>query len=108
MQECLAILSEAGIETPTPDEVGDEPSNQPFQAAFQACPDVALLRAWLEAAGEDLGYGTLQAAVDAGFEVAIPGDPAPRAYGPAPSADGDPAAFLFRWDESSHRLVIEE
>jgi Periplasmic binding protein len=108
MQECLAILSAAGIETPTPAEVGDEPSNQPFQAAFQACPDVALLRAWLEAAGEDLGYGALQAAVDERFEVAIPGDPAPRTYGPAPSADGDPAAFIFRWDESSGTLVVEE
>ena len=63
MQECIADLADPGVETPTPEEFGDDPSNQPYQAAFQACPDVALLRAWLEAAGEDLNYGTLAAAI---------------------------------------------
>ena len=108
MQDCLAILDAADLGTPSPAEVGEEPSNQPYQAAFQACPDVALLRAWLEAAGEDLGYGTLQAAVDDGFTVAVPGDPDERTYGPAPSSDGDPAAYLFSWDESAGVLVRED
>ncbi len=40
------------------------PSNQPYQAGFFACPDVALMQAWLEAAGENLNYGTLEAALD--------------------------------------------
>ena len=81
MQECVQTLADAGIETPSPAEVGDDPSNQPFQAAFQACPDVALLRALLEAAGEELNYGTLDAAID-GLQLVIPGDPAERTYGP--------------------------
>jgi hypothetical protein len=108
MQDCIAVLDDAGLETPAPEDAGDDPSIQPFQAAFQACPDVALLRAWLEAAGEDLGYGALQAVVEGGFDVAIPGDPDERTYGPAPASDGDPAAFLFTWDESTAALVRED
>jgi hypothetical protein len=107
MQECIGVLSDAGIETPTPEESGDDPSNQPYQAAFQACPDIALLRAALEAAGEDLGYGTLEAAID-GLEVHVPGDPTPRTFGPAPAGDGDPAAYLFAWDEGEGRFALDE
>ena len=67
---------------------------------------MALLQAWLEAAGEDLDYGTLAGALD-GLEVAIPGDPEPRTYGPPPSADGDPQAYLFSWngDEAKFELA---
>ncbi len=107
MQECIQRLSDAGLETPTPEESGDDPSNQPYQAAFQACPDVVLMQAWLEAAGEDLNYGTLEAAID-GLELTIPGDPELRTYGPPPDSDGDPAAYLFRWDEAEGHLVLDE
>ena len=92
---------------PTPSEVGDDPSNQPYQAAFQACPDVYLLRALLEAAGEDLNYGTLEAAID-GLELALPGDPEPLTFGPPPDADGNPTAYLFEWDEEAGNLVPQE
>jgi hypothetical protein len=98
MQECIQVLTDAGLETPSPDESGDDPSNQPYQAAFQACPDVALTRAWLEAAGPDLNYGTLAAAAD-GLELVVPGDPDTRTFGPPPASDGNPAAYLFAWDE---------
>ena len=104
MQACIQTLADAGVEVPAPDDVGDDPSNQPFQAAFQACPDIAILRAWLGAAGEDLSYGTLDATID-GLEVSIPGDPEPRTYGPPPDADGNPSAYLFAWDESAEQLV---
>ncbi len=107
MQECIQTLADAGVETPTPAESGDDPSNQPYQAALQACPDIALLTALLEAAGEDLNYGTLEAAID-GLEVSIPGDPEPRTYGPPPAADGDPTAYLFSWDESAGDFVLQE
>lgn len=107
MQECIQTLTDAGLETPAPDEVGDDPSNQPYQAAFQACPDVALLRAVLEAAGEDLNYGTFAAATE-GLEVAIPGDPTPFVYGPAPAADGNPTPYLFGWDEAAGDFVLDE
>jgi hypothetical protein len=107
MQECVQTLSDAGQDTPTPADSGDDPSNQPYQAAFQACPDVALMQAWLTAAGEDLNYGTLAAAAD-GLEVAIPGDPTARTFGPAPDADGAPSAYLFTWDEAAGDFVLQE
>ena len=107
MQACIQVLSDAGLETPTPEESGDDPSNQPYQAAFQACPDVALLQAWLTAAGEDLNYGTLTNAID-GLEVSIPGDPDARTYGPPPDTDGNPTAYLYTWDEGAHDVVLQD
>ena len=82
-------------------------SNQPYQAAFQACPDVALIRAWLEAAGKNLNYGTLESAID-GLKVTIPGDPTERTYGPPPAADGNPTVYFFNWDESKKEFVVDE
>lgn len=107
MQECIQTLADQGVETPTPEESGDDPSNQPYQAAFQACPDVALTQAWLEAAGEDLNYGTLAAAAD-GLEVHVPGDPATLTFGPPPAADGDPEAYLFEWDPATEGYLPVE
>ena len=85
----------------------DDPSNQPYQAAFQACPDVDLTRAWLEAAGEDLNYGTLEAAAD-GLEVHVSGDPATLTFGPPPAADGNPQAYLFEWDPDAQNYALIE
>jgi ABC-type branched-subunit amino acid transport system substrate-binding protein len=106
MQACIQILSDAGLdpETVPPDEAGDDPSNQPFQAAFQACPDVDILHSWLDAAGEDLNYGTLAGALD-GLEVHVSGDPEPRTFGPPPDADGSPVAYLFAWDEDAQEYA---
>ncbi len=97
MQACLGVLADAGVDVPAPEDVAADPSNQPYQAAFQACADLAVLRAWFEAAGEDLNYGTLAAATE-GLEVSVPGDPTSRTFGPPPDADGNPAAYLFEWD----------
>ncbi|HKE76236.1 MAG TPA: ABC transporter substrate-binding protein [Acidimicrobiales bacterium] len=107
MQRCVATLKTAGIDTPEPKDVGDDPANQPYQAAFQACPDVALLRATLAAAGKNLNYGTFAAAMD-GLKVTIPGDPTERTYGPPPKADGNPSVYLFTWDEGKKALVRED
>ena len=52
MQDCIAILKKAGVDTPAPRVRPGRPGKQPYQAAFQACPDVALLKAWLDAAGK--------------------------------------------------------
>jgi hypothetical protein len=104
MQKCIAVLKKAGIDTPAPKDVGTEPSNQPYQAAFQACPDMALTRAVLEQAGKTLNYGTLRNAFD-GLKITIPGDPGERTYGPRPDLDGDPQAYVFAWDESKKSLV---
>jgi hypothetical protein len=107
MQECIAVLDAAGLDTPTPEDSGDDPSNQPYQAAFQACPDVALTQAWLEAAGEDLNYGTLAGAIE-GLELVIPGDPDTRTFGAPPAGDGNPAAYLFAWDEDAQNYLPVE
>lgn len=106
-QECVGILSAAGVETPSPDQFDpDDAANQPYQAAFQACPDIWLTRAALTRAGENLNYGTFAAAID-GLTLTIPGDPTERTYGPAPD-DGDPTAYIFRWDESIKNVVLDE
>ena len=62
----------------------------------------------LEAAGEDLNYGTLQAAGEGLGELSIPGDPSPRTYGPGTAADGDPASYLFTWDADRDEYVLRE
>jgi len=105
-QECVAILSAAGIDTPAPDGFDpDDKSNQPYQAGFQACPDWWLTKALLTRAGANLNYGTLDAALD-GLEVTIPGDPTERTYGPFPAADGDPQAYIYSWDEPTKNMVL--
>lgn len=108
MQECVGIVEASGYDVIPPDDTSGEQSDRPFESVFQACPDVYLIRAWLEAAGPDLTNESLQAALDAGFEVTLPGDPEPRTYGPAPDADGDPAAYLFAWDEALGDFVLAE
>jgi hypothetical protein len=107
-QDCVSTLEDAGVEVVEPADVADDPDDQRFQAAFFACGDIPLLQAWLDAAGEDLNYGALANALDTGFEVAIPGDPTPRTYGPPPDADGAPTAYLFDWDEGTQDLVLRE
>jgi hypothetical protein len=108
MQECLAILEEAGIDTPAPEDLDpDDPSNQQYQASFLGCADMFLIRAWLDAAGENLDYGTLQAAID-GLEIVLPGDPSQRTYGPGTAGDGNPTAYLYTWDESAQGFVLVE
>jgi hypothetical protein len=107
MQACVKILKAHNVDTPEPKDVGTDPSNQPYQAAFQACPDVALVKAWLGAAGKKLNYGTLAAAED-GLKVAVPGDPTERTYGPPPDADGNPTPYLYTWDENTHDFVLQK
>jgi hypothetical protein len=101
MQECIGRLADHGVEVPEPDSVTGSSTNLPYGAGFNACADITLLQAWLDAAGEDLNYGTLQGALDAGFDLTIPGDPAERHYGTAPAADGNPPAYLFEWDSDA-------
>lgn len=98
MQRCIGVLEDAGIDVPVPAEV--EPDVMTYTAAMESCRNVALLRALLEAAGQDLNYGTLVAGVD-GLAVDIPGDPVPFTYGPPPAADGQPAVYLFSWDQAA-------
>jgi hypothetical protein len=107
MQACVGVLQKARVEPPAPDAgPSDDPGNQPYQAAFQACPDMAIVRAWIEAAGRDLNYGTLERAID-GLTVDVPGEPDPLVFGPPPAADGNPTAYLFAWDPANKQFVIQ-
>ena len=96
MQECIGVLEAADVEVPEPDSLPDD-AGALYQAGITACRDVALFRALVEAAGDELNYGTLVAAAD-GLDVDLPTQPDPVTYGPPPAADGDPPAFLFDWD----------
>ena len=108
MQDCIDVIDAAGGEpitdpsTLAPDEDGNH------VAAFTACNQVAILRALLEAAGEDLNYGSLAAALDEGVEVQVPGDPEPVTYGAPPAADGDRPAYVFDWDPDEVDFVLRE
>jgi Periplasmic binding protein len=109
MADCVTTITDAGVELPAPEDVADDPNNQTFQPAFAACPQVAILQAWLEAAGQDLNYGTLAAVLEGGVEVTAPGDPSPPAtFGLPPDADGNPDAYLYRWDTDAQELVIAD
>jgi hypothetical protein len=100
MSDCVSVIEATGVDIPSPDEAAPT-SSQAFQSAFFPCSHIPLVAAWLKAAGPNLNYGTLGAALDAGFEVQLPGDVKPRTYGPDGEADGNPAAYLYTWDEAS-------
>ncbi len=104
MEECAGVVEAAGVEFPTPEEAEADDS-QAFQNVFLACPYMALTQTWLEAAGPNLNYATLEAALEQGFELTLPGEVEPRAYGPAPAADGDPAAYIYEWDEAGQEFI---
>jgi Periplasmic binding protein len=106
MQECIGVIRDAGGVVDDPATAGEE-DPETWVSAFAACSDFALLRALLEAAGEDLNYGTLAAGAD-GLEVQLPSDPDPAVYGPPPAADGDRTAYLYDWDPDEVDFVIRE
>lgn len=106
MQDCIAVLEDAGVEVPEPDTLAED-SGAIYLAGFESCRNVALLRALVDAAGEDLNYGSLAAAAD-GLEVDLPDQPEPATYGPPPAADGDLPAYLYDWDAAEVDFVLRE
>ncbi len=98
------MIEASGLDLPSPDEAAATDS-QAFQSAFIPCTHLPLVAAWLDAAGPTLDYGSLTAALEDGFEVQLPGDVNPRNYGPAPASDGDPAVYLYTWDEADQVFV---
>jgi len=106
MQECNEILADAGVEIPEPDTVGEDEGDI-WVAGFTACNDTTMLRAFLEAAGEDLNYGSFVAGAD-GLEVQLPTQPDPVTFGPPPSADGDIPAWLYDWDPAAKDFVLRD
>ena len=105
MQACIKTLAAAGVKTPAPDTVSSDPSNQPYQAAFNVCPVADVLKGLLEKAGKNLNYGTLAAAID-GLKVNVSGDPTPRVFSPT-ALDGNGKAYLFVWDPAKKAYVAK-
>jgi len=96
MQECIQIVEDAGVPVPEPDTVPDDQGDI-YLAGLDSCRDVTLFRSLVEAAGDDLDYGSLVAGAD-GLEVQLPDQPEPVTYGPPPHADGDLPAYLYDFD----------
>lgn len=104
MQECLQVIREAGGTVDDPAETAEgEPET--WVSAYSACRALALFGAIVEAAGEDLNYGTFQRAGEQLGEFSMPGVPEPYFYGPVPSLDGDAPIFLFDWDAAAGDFV---
>ena len=106
MQACNEILTAAGDPIPEPDTITEEGSDL-WVAGFTACQNVTLFQALVEAAGDDLNYGSLVNGAD-GLVVDVPNQPEPLTYGPAPAADGDPPAYLFDWDPDVGEFVLRD
>ena len=106
MQTCIKTLTAAGVKAPAPDTTAGDASNQPYQAAFQVCPVIDVMKAWLQAAGKNLNYGTLTSAID-GLKVKVSGDPTERVFSPT-ALDGNAKAYLFSWDEAKKAYVALE
>lgn len=107
MQDCISIITDAGVEVPDPASLAPD-QGAIYSAGLESCGLVTLLRAPLEAAGGDLNYGTLAAAVADGLEVDLPNQPEPVTYGPPPAADGDAPAYLYDWDPAVNDFVLRE
>ena len=106
MQACIEKIDAGGGSVPEPDTVPEEDSDL-WVAGFTACRNVVLLQALIEAAGEDLNYGSFAAGAD-GLEVDVPVQPDPMTFGPPPAADGDPTAYLFDFDQDAREFVLRE
>lgn len=105
MQDCVGVLEAAGVEVPDPGSLPDGAETDPFVSAHAACRNLTLFTAIAEAAGEVLNYGSFQRAGETLGAIQIPGYPDPFVFGPPPSSDGDPAVYLFGFDEAEVAFV---
>ncbi len=106
LQACNERLEAGGVGIPEPAAVSEDESDI-WVAGFTACRNMVLLQSLLEAAGEDLNYGSFAGAAD-GLEIDLPIQPDPMTYGPGEAADGDPTAYLFDWDPDEVAFVLRE
>ncbi len=105
MQACFKTIEQAGVAVPRPDP--NDPNQKGYTGPEDACVNVALLKAILAKAGRNLDYATFRQAGDTLGTFRLPGDPAPRVYGPPPATDGSPQPLLSTWDESTKTYVPE-
>lgn len=95
MAECIQTIRDAGVVVEDPPQ-GPSPSSVTYVAPMNTCKQMAILGALLEAAGEDLNYGSLAAGAE-GLEVQVPGEPDLRTFGSPPDNDGNPTVYLFEF-----------
>jgi ABC-type branched-subunit amino acid transport system substrate-binding protein len=105
MAECAQTVQDAGL--PWVDPADWTEGARPFVSARNACWALALFVAIAERAGENLNYGTFQAAGDSLGEMHMPGYPDPFTYGPPPSADGDPPMYVWAWDAAAGEYTLQ-
>lgn len=106
MQECLGTIEDAGIDVPDP--TGQETADvQHWTSAMTACQQVVLFQSLVEAAGDDLNYGSLQGGAE-GLEVDMPNQPEPLTFGNGEHGDGDPPAYLFDYDADANAFVLRD
>ncbi len=96
-----------GEDIPDPESLDPSDPN-PFVSASAACRNVNLFAAIAEAAGEELDYGSFQAAGEGLGEVHLPGAEDDYDYGPYPARDGNQAMFLWDWDAAEGRFVLDD
>jgi len=106
MQACKERIEANGGELPDPATMPNDDEDL-YVSGYTACRTMILIEAVLEAAGEDLNYGSFAAAAD-GLEVDLPVQPDPMTFGPPPAADGDPTAHLFDFDQDTREFVLRE
>lgn len=107
LQDCLAVQEAAGYPSPDPATLAPEDRGE-VAAAFVSCGNVALFRAIVEGAGEELNYGTLQQSGEQLGEFTVPGTPDPYHFGPPPAADGDPVVYLYDWNAAEQSFELRE
>lgn len=105
--ECVAILDAAGHTMVPLDEVPDGGKRNAV-SGLDACKKLYLLAAIVEAAGENLDYGSFRSAGYGLGEVDLPGFPQPATYGPPPSADGDIRLLFFEWDPAVSGFTTDD
>jgi hypothetical protein len=106
MEACRERMEAHGGEMPSPDSMTNDDEDL-YVSGFTACRNMALVQALLEAAGEDLNYGSLVAGAE-GLEVDVPIQPEPMVFGSGDAADGDPTAYVADWDPGEVDFVIRE
>jgi hypothetical protein len=109
MQDCLGTLVDAGVE-PEFEDPDDIPKGErtPYNAAVSACRQIPLLKAILEAAGEDLNYGTFRQAGES-LSVQLPGATEEYHFGPYPENDGEFPMSVFKFsDELGYFVPADE
>lgn len=103
-EECFDVQRAAGITIPVPSQVPQGEPNQ-IVSSLAACQQLALLTASLDAAGEDLNYGTFTTAGYRLGEIELPGEPEPFTYGPPPHADGDRPLYRYEFDVAARQFA---